>query len=216
MLLVAAGAVTAPASAAIIFDNHFAFPPDPLDTPARIDDGYAVAAGFRMPAGAAYELTSVTALLTASGPVTSFSAQLFGDGGAGPVGPALVSFIAPPIAVGTATDYTMAPQTPFTLQPAKTYWLVIRGQVPSADHGLGWVGREPLPEHVGTGGVATATGFRQDTLDPPQGPPSDPRIRSFYRVEGIPLPSIPALGLSSQLALIALLALIGLAAVRTS
>src|SRR4029079_14000727 len=105
MLLGASGAVTATGRGEIIFDNHLGLLVDPLDAPARIDDGYGVEAGFRMPAGAAYQLTSATALITAGRPVTSFSARLFGDGGAGPIGPALVSFIAPPIAVGPGADY---------------------------------------------------------------------------------------------------------------
>jgi hypothetical protein len=211
LLLIWIGGLVSPAAADVVISNY---PPANDFTSALIDEGYAVAAGFTMPAGPGYSLTSATVRIDADGPVTAFSAQLFGDGGAGPVAPALLTFTAPPIVLGTH-DYTLVPNIPFVLQPSTTYWLVVRGDVPTVDQfGLSWIGSAP---GIIATGVATSNGYRQDTSDPPTTVFAANGAQPTYRIEGIPpVVAVPTLGGWGLLALVVLLALAGLAIVRRS
>jgi hypothetical protein len=208
LFLAIAGAGLSPAGAAVIITNY---PPPNDNVSTNIDDGLAVAAGFTLPGGAAYSLTSATVRISADDTVTAFSAQLFGDGGAGPVAPALVTFTAPIIAAGPA-DYVLTPNAPFVLQPATTYWLVVRGEVPSGTFDLAW--RASNPGVVPTG-IATSAGYRQDNGDPPTLPTAGPDLQPTFQVDGEPVaPPIPTLAHWGLLALAGLLAAAGALALR--
>lgn len=64
------------------------------------------------------------------------------------------------------TGYTLIPTAAFALQPSTTYWLRIRGNVPSEGGGLGWCASNPPQPYVG---IATSAGKRHDFSDPPTG-----------------------------------------------
>ena len=189
------------------------YPPANELAAANIEEGFAVAAGFTLPAGTSYVLTSATVRLhTTGGQVTAFSAQLFGDGGSGPRGPALVSFSTPTFTIEPATrDYVLAPTGVFTLQPSTTYWLALSGDVPSVPSGLFWIASFP---GIDPTGIATSQGYRQGQLFPPPG--GTLGIQPQYQVDATPLlpASIPTLGEWGMLGLLALLVATGVQALR--
>jgi PEP-CTERM motif len=134
------------------------------------DDGFEVGAGFTMPAGASYDLTSATVGLGTVG-IRSISGvniniQLFGsDSGGNPVGPALVTFTHPADFGGvsiTEMDLTVTPLASFVLQPSTTYWLVLGDSVDNGALAFAFSAAVPT-------GIASSAGTRQQqNVDPPQ------------------------------------------------
>ena len=171
------------------------------------DDGFEVGAGFTMPAGASYDLTSARVGLGTIGNRSisgnNINIQLFGSDGAGnPVGPALVTFTHPADFSGSnivEMDLTVTPLASFVLQPSTTYWLVLGDSV---DNGaLGWAFSAAVPT-----GIATSTGIRQQqNVDPPQigvGGTTIYQIDATQVTSAVPEPStvgVSALGLFALL-----------------
>jgi PEP-CTERM motif len=142
------------------------------------------AAGFTLPAGLAYSLTSAQLRLhffdTASVPVVA----LYNDIGGNP-GSLLFTFVDPPISVGTAT-YTFTPPGPFTLGPGTTYWLVASDAAVVADS---FIWGESNPPITPTG-IATSAGYRFDFTPPPPHTDSDPVLDS-YQINATPAATVP-------------------------
>ena len=78
---------------------------------------HSVGAGWTMPAGTAYTLTSATFRLVQDGPTGSNKVELFGDSGGNPAGPVLDTFTTP--VLGEAfQDVTVTPLPRSPCSPA--------------------------------------------------------------------------------------------------
>jgi hypothetical protein len=146
-----------------------------------------VAGGFTM-GGTASPLTSAKVQFGAVG-IAQFatslvSADLYGGTGGAtgtPTGSPLVSFVIPPGTIaGGATDVTMTPASPFTLQASTSYWLVMHAD-PSVAGNLS-VNTAPNPA---AGAFATYSGFTQDGSLPPQ---SLTGANLLFEINGTPVP----------------------------
>jgi len=88
--------------------------------------------------------------LAVESPVTSFSADLFGDSGGAPTNPVLVSFADPlTFPIAGCSDYILTPTSAFSLQPSTTYWLRLRGDAPGGSGDLGWCESNPDTPYSG-------------------------------------------------------------------
>src|SRR5258706_557216 len=117
--------LSAPVQSAVIISNLGS-----VGNPTTIDAGFEVAAGFAMPAGTSYNLTSATISLQTIGNRSiignNISIRLFGSSGGNPVGPALIEFTHPADFANTAlVNRSVTPLTSFVLLPLTTYWLVL-------------------------------------------------------------------------------------------
>lgn len=128
-----------------------------------------VAAGFTL-GGTAFNLTSATVEFSAVGIAQFSTSQIAADlyGGTGgptgtPSGSPLVAFTIPAGTIaGNVNDITMTPASPFTLQAATTYWLVMRASA-SVNGNLG----VNSAANAATGPFATYVGMTQDGSLPP-------------------------------------------------
>jgi hypothetical protein len=169
-----------------------------------VDNGFEGAAGFTMPAGTSYNLTSATVTLDTIGfrSITgnNIDIRLFGSSGGNPVGPPLVAFTHPADFSGNGIipNITVTPVTPFTLQPSVTYWLTVRDTV---DNGaLAWANSSTAPT-----GIATSAGTRQQQASPPQtfiGCCAVYQIDATAVAAGVPEPSTVGLGMLGLCALL--------------
>jgi hypothetical protein len=151
------------------------------------------AAGFTLPAGDSFSLTSAQLRLsffdTASVPVIS----LYGSDTVGNPGPLLFTFTNPPLKVGTDT-FTFTPPAPFHLLPGSTYWLVASNAA-TVPNSFEWMVNDPP---ITPTGIATSAGFRFDFTGPAPLADGDTFFVSF-QVNGDPAVPEP-----SSLALLAL------------
>jgi hypothetical protein len=167
--------------------NGFAFFLGDTSSPAS---GQRLAAGFTMGAQS-FDLDSVTIGLAFTGiatfPGSILDAAIYADGGgspADPAGSALVLFQPPSgLLQGTTSpngfnDYTLLPESSFTLQASTRYWLVV---IAADDGNLGWQETSSGP----TGAFATDLGTR---TGPGGGLPSNVNAASLlYQVNGTPV-----------------------------
>lgn len=150
-------------------------------------DSLYVAAGFRLPAGDNYLLDSATLRLQFDVGTASIAVQLFADGGAGPVGPALLTFSNPALSFDSMFhDVTFTSTSPFTLLANTSYWII-----PQSTHSPGgstlWSAGEPaLTQFTGIG---TSIGY----LDGQSFPPTQviTPYAPTYRVDGTSTSNIP-------------------------
>jgi hypothetical protein len=130
-----------------------------------------IAGGFTT-ATTPFVLTSAKVQFSAVGVAQFSTSQIAADlyGGTGgptgePSGAPLISFVIPAGTIsGNATDVTMTPGSPFTLQASTSYWLVLHAD--SSVVGNLAVNSAPNPA---TGSFATYVGMTQDGSLPPQG-----------------------------------------------
>jgi hypothetical protein len=145
------------------------------------------AAGFILPAGGSFTLSSAQLRLsffdTASVPVIS----LYGSDVAGNPGPLLFTFNNPPFKVGTDT-FTFTPPGPFHLLPGSTYWVVASNAATVPDSFL-WMENDPP---ITPTGIATSAGFRFDFTGPAPLAGGDTFFSSFQvngSLDAVPEPS---------------------------
>ncbi len=151
------------------------------------DGNLEVGAGFTMPAGQSYNLTSITVVLGARSlfivvPGSDVHTQLFGTSAGNPVGPALVTFTPPAsnIALFTTAPYTLTPLSPFVLHPNTTYWIVLGDKTDfSAGGGFFWSQGGVVT------GLASNAGARQGNTDPPQSVVGANVSAVAYQVDGV-------------------------------
>ncbi len=169
-------------AAAVIISHALVF--DSGQPSFNIAEGFSAGAGFTMGAQG-YDITSVTVeLYVRSAIVNSFQAELFGDAGGAPGGPALGTFHVGAFVPGPAAfggnfgTRTLTPQTTLALAPFQTYYLVLTADVshaanedPNLPMIFGWQVEQNggFPANYYTG-VATFAGFWQSLADPPQTP----------------------------------------------
>lgn len=168
---------------------------------AEFKQANSAAVGFTTPAGIAYMLDSVTLRLQQTDVGTLF-VDLFADVGGQPGGPALVSFVVPPIP-SQPTNVVLTPASPFTLQPGTTYWIAA-GISNGIAVSVVWLGSSPGGPITGVGSYVGATygaGY----------PPTTPLVGTVptFSVSGTPT-TVPAPA-SGPLLLLGALALGGCA-----
>jgi hypothetical protein len=181
--------VSSSAFATLIIGN---FPPsndDSASTIAASTGSLSKAAGFTMGANN-FELDSATLRLRVNDVNATMSLGLYGDGGAGAVGPELLSFSIPTLVAGIA-DITFTSAAAFVLQANTTYWLTASGASPTAN-GIQWLASNP--GITPTGPAATNAGYAFNSTGglPPTSASS---ILNTYRIDGtaVPVPTTLAL-----------------------
>jgi hypothetical protein len=150
-----------PASSASILSSY----PTASDGSRTLGFVDNLAVGFTI-GGTAQNLGSATIRLSAVGisnfPTSAIQASLYGDAGANPVNPVLVTFTPAAGTITNATlDVVLTPTSPFTLAASTTYWLVV--EAPSVTKDLGW----DIAVAPATGTLATYVGARTSSTVPP-------------------------------------------------
>lgn len=121
-----------------------------------------LAAGFALPAGTDYSLTSVTlnmSVFTGGSVILT----LHGGSASAPSGAALAAFDNPNFPSGAATPYTFTPSSPFTLLANTNYWLVLQGDG-NTQNTVNWNSAQP---GLTPTGIATFLGQTSDSGFPP-------------------------------------------------
>lgn len=171
-----------PVAADTIISNYPATNDNSASPVADRTGNFAKAAGFTMSDGGAYTLNSITLRLERNDADATLLFQLFGDGGSGPVGPPLLTFINPLIPVGGPEDFVFLPNVVFDLQPLTTYWIAGTGTSPTINRIL-WYGSFP---GITPTGIATSAGYRFN-LNGTFPPTGDSSPFNTYQVDGTPV-----------------------------
>lgn len=199
LTIAAAIAAAAPLASADIILGNYPFTND-TGTTASVTNLRQKAIAFAMPAGSAYDITSITLRLTNFDANDTAILEIRDHNGtttspgAGVVG----TFTAPAGGGAAAADYSFSPNGTVTLQPGTSYWIVLSGAASPST--FDWRGSSPgiTPTGVATygpGNLFTSNGGTSW---------SNSSTINTFRIEGV-IPSPASIGL---------LALAGLAAAR--
>jgi hypothetical protein len=161
-LLLGSCLLALPASSVTIISSY------PTTTDGSRNLGFVdnLAVGFTM-GSTAQNLGSATIRLSKIGifsfPTSVIQASLYGNAGANPVNPVLVTFTpaAGQIIEAPPLDVVLTPTSPFTLEASTTYWLVV--EAPSVTKDLVW--NTALSPATGT--LASYVGSRSGSTVPP-------------------------------------------------
>jgi hypothetical protein len=146
---------------------------------ASLGGTYAKAVGFTMPAETFTLDSIVLRLKEQAGSDSTLLVGLFGGGGAGPAGPALVDFLTPALPT-VAANVTLLPTSAFLLKPNTTYWLEVTG-TSSTLNGIVWYANTP---GIAPTGIATDAGARFASQSVPLGGMASSSVLNTYEVFG--------------------------------
>lgn len=139
-LALAAGASVA--SADIILGNYP--PTNDTGTTAQVTNLRQKALSFAMPAGSAYDITSITLRLgnyITPGDIAILEIRDHTGSITAPGTTVIGSFTAPGSAAGTISDFIFTPVGTITLQPATSYWITLYGA--ASPSSFDWRGSSP-------------------------------------------------------------------------
>jgi hypothetical protein len=112
------------------------------------------AMGFTMPAGSDYLLSSVQLRLNFPNLNSVATIEVYDTNSSGSPGSPLLTFVVPSYTTDFNT-FTLTPNSPFTLENTKTYWVVVTNPA-SVPNSFTWGGRFPAGVPVGIGTSAGA------------------------------------------------------------